>query len=63
MSEKLLTRMAEVLESINTNLDSINSNLSDISESLDRMDESLDGLIAVNGNNRFLCVTGNVMVN
>lgn len=53
MNEELLIRLVEALESIN-------NNLSEISVSLDSAEKNLDGCIAVNGNNHFLCVTGNV---
>lgn len=60
MSEELLTRLVDALENINENLDVINSALSDVSVSLNSMEKNLDGCISVNGNNRFLCITGNV---
>lgn len=53
MNEELLTRLVDALEGIN-------SNLSDIAVSLDSMEKNLDGCVSVNGNNRFLCITGNV---
>lgn len=53
MNEKLLTRLVDALESIN-------SNLSEISETLDSLEDNLSGCVAQNGNCRFLCVTGNI---
>ena len=55
LSEELLTRLVDALESIN-------SSLADISVSLDNLDKNIDSCIASGGNarNRFLCVTGNV---
>lgn len=48
-----LTRIAQALEDIN-------SNLYDISSSLERIDRNIDECISRNGNNHFLCVTGNI---
>lgn len=56
MNEELLTRLVDALESIN-------DNLSEIAISLDTLDKTVDGCIAVNGNNSFLCITGNVSTN
>lgn len=53
MSEELLTRLVKAVEDIN-------SNLSEISKALESLEKNLDGCTAVNGGNRFLCVTGNV---
>lgn len=55
MSEELLTRLVEALESIN-------GNLSGIAESLDRLDRNIDGCISVsqNGRSRHICITGDV---
>lgn len=53
MNEDQLTRIAEALEGIN-------NNLSDIALSLDSLDQTLDGCISRNGNNSFICITGNV---
>ena len=60
MNEELLTRMVDALESINENLDVINSSLSDASVTLNSIDKNLEGCISVNGQSRFLCITGNV---
>lgn len=60
MNEELLTRLVVALESINENLNIINSSLIDVSVSLNSMEKNLDGCIAQNGNNHFLCITGNV---
>ena len=49
-----------IRESINENLNIINSSLIDVSVSLNSMEKNLDGCIAQNGNNHFLCITGNV---
>lgn len=56
MNEELLTRLVEALEGIN-------SNLSEIAISLDSLDQNLEGCILKNGNNSFLCITGNVSTN
>lgn len=53
MNEELLTRLVEAVEGIN-------NNLSEISVALESLEKNLDGCTAVNGDNRFLCVTGNV---
>lgn len=55
MNEELLTRLVDALEGIN-------NNLSGIAVSLDSLDKTLDGCISRNGNNRFLCITGNVSI-
>lgn len=51
--EELLIRIAEALELINDNLYEINA-------SIKRIDEGMSSCIAKNGNNKFLCITGNV---
>lgn len=56
MNEELFARLVDALESIN-------NNLSEIAVSLDSLDKTLEGCVAVNGNNRFLCITGNIMTN
>ncbi len=48
-----LDRIADALEGIN-------SSLSEISVSLDSIDRNLGSCISANGNNCFLCITGNV---
>ena len=48
------------LERIADALEAINSNLADISATLDNIDQNLDDCIARNGNNKFLCITGNI---
>ena len=53
MNEELLTRLVNALERIN-------NNLSEIAVSLDSLDKTLNGCISRNGNNCFLCITGNV---
>lgn len=55
MSEELLTRLVDALESIN-------SSLLEIEASLDNLDQNLERCTVAVGNtgNRFLCVTGNV---
>lgn len=55
MNEELLTRLVDVLESIN-------SSLSDMAVSLDSLDKNLDGCISVsqNGRSRHICITGDV---
>lgn len=55
MSEELLTRLVETLESIN-------NNLSEIAVSLDSLGENIDGCISVsqNGKSRHICITGDV---
>lgn len=53
MNEELLTRLVDALEGIN-------NNLSDIDVSLDSVEKNLDGCVSVNGDNHFLCITGNV---
>lgn len=63
MNEELLTRLVDALEGINENLDVINSSLADMSVSLDSLEKNIVGCISVNGNNRFLCITGNVSPN
>lgn len=60
MNEELLTRLVKTMEDINENLDVINSSLADMSVSLDSLEKNIVGCISVNGNNRFLCITGNV---
>lgn len=60
MNEELLTRLVEALEGINENLDVINSSLSEMSVSLDSLEKNLNRCISVNGNSRFLCITGNI---
>ena len=49
MSEELLINLTDFLKSINENLEKIASSL-----------ERLGGCVAVSGDSRFLCVTGNV---
>ena len=56
MNEELLTRLIDALESIG-------SSLSEISISLYNIDNTLDGCISAYGDNRFLCVTGNISTN
>jgi uncharacterized protein YukE len=58
MSEELLTRLVEALESIN-------NNLSEIAISLDSLDKNIDGCISVsrNGKSRYLCISGDVYTN
>lgn len=58
MSEELLTRLVEALESIN-------NNLSEIAISLDSLDKNIDGCISVsrNGKSRYLCILGDVYTN
>ena len=56
MNEELLTRLVKAVEDIN-------SNLSEISVALESLERNLDGCTAVNGNNHFLCITGNVSTN
>lgn len=53
MNEELLTRLVEALEAINVNL-------AEISVALDNIDQNIDDCIAQNGNNKFLCITGNI---
>lgn len=54
-------KQEELLERIAVALEGIDRHLTDISESLDSLDKGFNGLIAVNRDNRFLCITGNVM--
>lgn len=58
MNEELLTRIAEALEGIN-------SNLSEMSISLDSMDKNIDGCISSDrsGKSRYLCISGDVYTN
>lgn len=56
VQENPLVRIADALESIS-------SILSEMSLSLDSIDQTLTGCIASNGNNHFLCITGNVSTN
>ena len=58
MNEELLTRIAEALEGIN-------SNLSEIAVSLDSLDKNIDGCISVsqNGKSRYLCISGDIYTN
>lgn len=58
MQCKRLDRIAEALESIN-------SNLSEIVISLNSLDENIDGCISVsqNGKSRYLCISGDVYTN
>ncbi len=53
LSEELLTRLVDALESIS-------SSLADISVSLDNLDKNIDSCIKVAGKGNFLCITGNV---
>lgn len=54
--ENQLARIADALEGIN-------SSLAEISESLEDLDETLNGCICTYGNNKFICITGNVSTN
>ena len=60
MNEELLTRLVKALEGVNENLDVINHSLSEMSVSLDSLEKNLNGCISRVGDNRFLCITGNV---
>lgn len=48
------------LERIADELEGINSSLSEIAVSLDSLEKNIVGCVSVNGNNRFLCITGNI---
>lgn len=53
LGERKSDRIAEALELINDNLE-------EISLSLNGIDNNLNGCISRNGNNKYICVTGNI---
>ena len=53
MTEEQLTALTDSIKSVNGSLERIAS-------SLERLDKNLGGCMAVSGDNRFFCVTGNV---